>query len=676
MGTASSLVQNFNIYGNGNVFRPTADQVSTAVPTLSLQPGVLNPGGLAWRRINPDVDPTAPGALIQMTTDDIPTASLTCTENASGLVPVNAMYMMLKKEELVVVTDHAIDQMHKLEYAMELSRAYLNEKSILPQSTSFDSYVIRVDCYVGASALQAARNFVRGAPLITRSRMVAYMTAIQNAFEILSDWESDIREAMNLIPSTTPYGATTCDMQSVIKFLDENLPENSLVRLYPQQAADSIARRNGGIRWKDEVTGDVPSLATNTVAAATLGVINNTVPLGEKSDVTSEAMSLVTVVKPDLVTSMRPVSSSVFATTVSPKTYNIRAQPVMEALWLRTAAAGVDMVVGWWSEEHAATHYTVIRPGTKVINLQQTGSMLITVDLVDKDYRTVHFNPDGQTVILLLLQSKIPFEQLTSPTELIGVAQVASVVLSASDSSTEGSAIINNTNLSYLFEREILRGPDTEVNTYLLCGFRTDSQPTKENMPWYDAWDAKTTLTPLTTGEVTLNGAAVPFVTPMSLIGAYTPEAMQGALPNDAGILLAERAMNLAEAIKLEDDSMADEASPFSAPIQGVLAIQQHEPGEGVKAWLGPFDILRKAARAIQVFLGNPKSVLMQGVPVVSDPNVWIAMVQGIRDGIRNKSLSVGVRTALDNLNAVQSVRTWKSDFLTKVEKYYPPSSE
>nr|1JMU_A Chain A, PROTEIN MU-1 [Reovirus sp.]1JMU_C Chain C, PROTEIN MU-1 [Reovirus sp.]1JMU_E Chain E, PROTEIN MU-1 [Reovirus sp.]7ELL_A Chain A, Mu1 [Mammalian orthoreovirus 3]7ELL_B Chain B, Mu1 [Mammalian orthoreovirus 3]7ELL_C Chain C, Mu1 [Mammalian orthoreovirus 3]7ELL_D Chain D, Mu1 [Mammalian orthoreovirus 3]7ELL_E Chain E, Mu1 [Mammalian orthoreovirus 3]7ELL_F Chain F, Mu1 [Mammalian orthoreovirus 3]7ELL_G Chain G, Mu1 [Mammalian orthoreovirus 3]7ELL_H Chain H, Mu1 [Mammalian orthoreo len=41
-GNASSIVQTINVTGDGNVFKPSAETSSTAVPSLSLSPGMLN----------------------------------------------------------------------------------------------------------------------------------------------------------------------------------------------------------------------------------------------------------------------------------------------------------------------------------------------------------------------------------------------------------------------------------------------------------------------------------------------------------------------------------------------------------------------------------------------------------------------------------------------------------
>ncbi|AOM63689.1 muB [Reptilian orthoreovirus] len=673
MGNASSIVQNFNITGDGNSFAPTADQTSSAVPTLSLEPGLLNPGGLAYKLVDPTKEPTDPGALALLTTKDLPELAITDTTNAGGILPVSSMYIDQKPEKLTVVTDHALEQMRKNESAIEISRAYLSQIAVMPQSTFFMDYVVQIKgCYVGTSATQAARSYVSNPYVITKTRMSTYMTVMATASNALSKWSRAVTEVANLIPTTTPFGKTECDMRSVVKFLDEVLPEDHLARDYPEEMADNLAKINGGIRWKDETTGDVPSLAINDVAAPTMAIMANTMPLAEKSETTKDSLALMNDADVDLMSCDRPISSTVWARVVNPKSYNIRVIPLESSLWLRTAASGADFIVSWTPPDTSVTHYIKIMHGARVINLEQTGTMTFNVDLEGKNYKTTDFNPNGQTVGLVVMQSKVPFEQWTAASMITGVTMVASEVLVANDSSTAGASIIGKTSLTYIFERETITVADTEVNTYLFCGFIVDATPTTATYPWYDTWDAQTTLTPMTTGTVTINGATVDEVNPTSLIGAYTPSALNSALPNDAGIIMTDRAEKLAKAIKNEDDTIMDEASTYSMPILGVLALQNATS----RASISPSSLLKTASRAFQMFLGNPQSILDMTTPVMRDPSVWRALAQGVRDGIRNKSLTSGIRSIYDKVSATKSVQKWKQGLLTQIQTLYPPSGE
>nr|QNN26256.1 muB [Reptilian orthoreovirus] len=676
MGNASSLVQNFNITGDGNSFAPTADQTSSAVPTLSLQPGILNPGGLAFKLIDPTKDPTDPGALAIMTTEDLPELAITDTNNSAGALPISGMYLDSKPEKLTVVTDHALEQMRKNESAVEISRPYLSRIAVMPQSTFFTDYVVKIKgCYVGASATQASRTYVEGPYVITQSRMTTYMSIMATASNALSKWSRAVTEVLNIIPTTTPYGKTECDMRSIIKFLDQVLPEDHLARDYPEEMAETVAKINGGIRWKDELTGKATSLAINDVAAPTMATLSNTMPLAEKSETTKDSLALMNDADVDLMSCDRPISSTVWARVVNPKSYNIRVLPLEASMWLRTAALTADFVVSWTSPDTSVTHYIKIMHGARVINLEQTGTMTFTVDLEGKNYKTTSLHPKAAPVGLVAMQSKVPFEQWTAASMVIGATMVASEVLVAAQSSTPGASIIAKTALTYIFERETIPLADTEVNTYLFCGFVLTETPTESNYPWYDVWDATTTLTPMTTGTVTVNGSTVNEVVPTSLIGAYTPTAMSAALPNDAGVILQGRAEKLAKAIKNEDDSVADEASTYSMPIMGVLALQ--DAGKPtMRAKFDPVGLLKKASRAFQMFLGNPKSILDMTTPVMKDPAVWRALAQGVRDGIRNKSMGAGVKSIFDKVSATKSVQKWKQGILTQIQTLYPPSGE
>nr|WEW62507.1 muB outer shell protein [Avian orthoreovirus] len=673
MGNATSVVQTFNIQGDGNHFAPSAETSSSAVPSLSLNPGLLNPGGKPWVLISPELSPSDPSSLRLMTTADLDSGPLS---NVSGYLPTNGMYAVALKETLSVVTDHAYAQFEKLQMACELDRAYLDSRGVSPESISFDAYVTYVDCYVGTSARQAASNFVRGARVISKSRMMQYMTSAQNILQVLGPWEKDLREVMTLLPSSTPYGALQCDMRSVVSVIDEQLDDKNLCRLYPAAAAESIAKRNGGIRWKEPYSDEAPSLATNEVAASTMGTLANTIPLAEKSNTTEASMKLVSDSNVDQMCSRKPISSTVWARTVTPRTYNIRTLKIEEALWLRQSQYSPGFGITYKLPDGVTDKYTWIEKGTTVINLEQTGSMMIEVNVEGKNYKKGSFNPNEQYLVLLLMQSKVPFEALTSATQIDGIAQVAEVKVFAAPSSTEGQVIIGTTTLSYLFERETVTTADTEVNTYLLCTWRYDEAQSSSANAWMDAWDAATTLTPLTTGTVTVKGASVDSVAPAELIGAYTPESLTAALPNDAAFIMAQRAEKIANAIKNEDDSIIDEASPFSSSIQGALAVAQRKT-DGTRGTpiIKPPSILKKiASRALHMFLGDPKAVLKQTTPVLKDPNVWIGFIQGVRDGIRNKSLSAGVRSVYDNISAVQSVQEWKQGFLTDVQTLFKPS--
>ncbi|AEQ49378.1 major outer capsid [Pulau reovirus] len=673
MGNATSIVQNFNIKGDGNTFSPSAETASSAVPSLSLNPGLLNPGGKAWTLIDPTVPATAPGSLRLMTTEDVPAALGTSILGSNGAAPSSGMYLVPVKETLNVVTDHAIAQFEKLQSAYELDRDYLDEKGVAPESVSFKNYLTYVDCYVGVSARQAATNFQKHVPVVTKSKMMSFMTSAQNILSLLGPWEKSIREVLTMLPSSTPYGTLKCDMKAIVAMLEEQLPEGNLCRLYPQAAACSIARRNGGVRWKEPNSDEAPSLATNDVAASTMGALANTTPLADKSNTTEESMRLVSESSVDLICSRRPISASVWARTVEPKSYNIRTLKVSEALWLRQSQVSAGFDVAYNLNDSTQRHFW-ITTGTTVINLEQTGSMMFEVNIEGKDYKKGNFQPNGATLVLLVMQSRLPFETWTVSSQIEGIAQVASIVVTAGSGSTVNTSIIGSTSLSYLFERETITTANTEVNTYLLCTWQSSSICTDADS-WPDAWDAVTTLTPLTTGTVTVKGSTVEKVTPVDLIGSYTPESLTAALPNDAGNILALRAETLAKAVKNEDDSVTDESSPFSAPIQGILALQQKETeGTAGTPDLKPPGTLQKiASRAMHMFLGDPKSVLKQTTPVLKDPQVWTSFVQGVRDGIRNKSLSAGVRSIVDNLSAVQSVKEWKQNVLGKIQKLFKP---
>nr|QJW82758.1 mu B outer capsid protein [Corvid orthoreovirus] len=676
MGNATSVVQNFNIQGDGNHFSPSAETASSAVPSLSLNPGLLNPGGKAWVLIDPSSTADDPASLRLMTTADIPSTSNNSAPNGTGFLPTSGMYAVAQRETLSVVTDHALAQFEKLQMACELDREYLDARGVSPESVQFDNYLVYVSCYVGVSARQASRNFRTHVPVISKSRMVNYMTSAQNVLQVLGPWEKDIREVLTFLPSSTPYGRISCDMKSVVNFLNEQLPDVNLCRMYPEAAAASIAKRNGGIRWKEPGTDEAPSLATNDVAASTMGALANTIPLAEKSNTTEESMRLVADSAIDITCSRQPISASVWARTVEPKTYNIRTLKVSEALWLRQCQTSTGFDVQYTLPDGEQQKHFRIMQGSTVINLEQTGSMMFVVDVEGKSYKKGTFDPDGKKLVLLLMQSKIPFESWTAASNILGIAQVAEVGVYAADSSIENAKIIGTTSLTYLFERETVTTSNTEINTYLLCTWQQDSAPGSDANSWPDAWDAATTLTPLTTGTVTIKGATVDEVTPVDLVGSYTPETLAAALPNDAAHILALRADKMARAIKNEDDSVIDEASPFSVPIQGVLAVQQKTSlgTRGVKAIHPPALLKKLASRAMHMFLGDPKSILKQTTPVLKDPAVWTGFVQGIRDGIRNKSLSAGIRSVYDNVTAVQSVQTWKQGFLSQVQTLFKPS--
>ncbi|BCM29146.1 Outer capsid protein [Corvid orthoreovirus] len=675
MGNATSVVQNFNIQGDGNHFSPSAETASSAVPSLSLNPGLLNPGGKAWTLIDPSLNPTDPASLRLMTSSDVPSTLEWSTPNGTGFLPSSGMYAVNNYETLNVVTEHALAQFEKLQMACELDREYLDARGMSPESVQFDNYVVYVSCYVGVSARQASRNFRENVPVITKSRMVNYMTSAQNVLQVLGPWEKDVREVLTFLPSSTPYGKISCDMKSVIKFLNDQLPEVNLCRMYPEAAAASVAKRNGGIRWREPDSGEAPSLSTNDVAASTMGALANTIPLAEKSNTTEESMRLIADSAVDITCSRQPISASVWARTVEPKSYNIRTLKASEALWLRQSQVSASFDVQYTLPDgEEQKHFRIMR-GSTVVNLEQTGSMMFVVNVQGKSYKKGSFDPNGKKLVLLVMQSKLPFESWTVSSNIDGIAQVAEVTVYAADSATDGAKIIGDTSLTYLFERETITTANTEVNTYLLCTWQQDTT-TSDTDSWPDAWDAETTLTPLTTGTVTIKGATVSEVTPANLIGTYTPEALAAALPNDAAHILAQRADKMARAIKNEDDSIIDEASPFSVPIQGILAVKQLETQgtRGVRVVHPAAYLKRLASRAMHMFLGDPKSILKQTTPVLKDPDVWTGFVQGIRDGIRNKSLSAGVRSVYDNVTAVQSVQAWKQGFLTQVQTLFKPS--
>nr|UZJ23306.1 muB [Duck reovirus] len=675
MGNATSVVQNFNIQGDGNHFSPSAETTSSAVPSLSLNPGLLNPGGKAWTLINPTLNASDPSSLRLMTSADLSTLSQSAIGNSTGLLPTSGMYTVTNKETLSVVTNHALSQFEKLQMACELDRDYLDARGVSPESVDIHNYIVYVDCFVGVSARQAASNFQQHVPVITKSRMTQFMTSAQNMLQVLGPWEHDVRELLTILPTSTTAGKITCDMKSVVNFVNDQLSDTNLCRLYPECAASSVAKRNGGIRWKQPDTDEAPSLATNDIAASTMGALANTTPLAEKSNSGEESMRLVNDVGVDIICSRAPVSSSVWSRTVEPKSYNIRTLRVEEALWLRECQTSDGFDVQYTLPDQTTHKHFWLQKGSTVINLEQTGSMMFEVNISGKDYKKGTFDPDNQKLVLLVMQSKIPFESWTSAAQITGIAQVAEVTVHAADSSTPGRKIIGETSLSYLFERETVTTANTEVNTYLFCTWQLDDAQSNGDNAWQDAWDGITTLTPLTSGTVTVKGTSVDSVVPTDLVGAYTPEALAAALPNDAGRILANKAIKLADAIKKEDDSVIDESSPFSTPIQGVLAVQQLDTvgTRGVRIIQPPSFLKRVASRALHMFLGDPQSILKQATPVLRDPDVWTGFIQGVRDGIRTKSLSAGVRSVYNNVTATQSVQTWKQGFLTKIQTLFRP---
>nr|AIT18582.1 muB [Avian orthoreovirus] len=676
MGNATSVVQNFNIQGDGNHFAPSAETASSAVPSLSLNPGLLNPGGKAWVLIDPTLNASDPSSLRLMTSADLLTLSASATSNVTGFLPTSGMYAVTSKETLSVLTSHALSQFEKLQMACELDRDYLDARGVSPESVDIYNYVVYVDCFVGVSARQASSNFQTHVPVITKSRMTQFMTSAQNMLQVLGPWERAVRELLTILPTSTTAGKISCDMKSVVNFVDDQLSDTNLCRLYPECAASSVARRNGGIRWKQPGSDDAPSLATNDIAASTMGALANTTPLSEKSNSGEASMRLVNDVGVDIICSRAPVSSSVWSRTVEPRSYNIRTLRVEEALWLRECQATTGFDVEYTLPDQATHKHFWLQKGSTVINLEQTGSMMFEVNVAGKDYKKGSFNPDNSKLVLLVMQSKIPFESWTSAAQISGIAQVAEVTVHAADSSTPDRKIIGETSLSYLFERETVTTANTEINTYLLCTWQLDVQQGDGTNVWPDAWDAITTLTPLTSGTVTVKGTSVDSVVPTDLVGAYTPESLAAALPNDAGLILANKAVKLADAIKKEDDSVIDESSPFSTPIQGVLAVQQLDTvgTRGVRVIQPPSFLKRVASRALHMFLGDPQSILKQATPVLRDPDVWTGFIQGVRDGIRTKSLSAGVRSVYNNVTATQSVQAWKQGFLTKIQTLFKPS--
>nr|AAV34186.1 structural protein muB [Avian orthoreovirus] len=676
MGNATSVVQNFNIQGDGNHFAPSAETASSAVPSLSLNPGLLNPGGKAWVLIDPSLNASDPASLRLMTSADLSTLSQSAIGNSTGFLPTSGMYAISTQETLNVVTNHAISQFEKLYMACELDRDYLDARGVSPESVDIHSYIVYVDCFVGVSARQAASNFQRHVPVITKSGMMQFMTSAQNILQVLGPWERDVRELLTILPTSTTAGKISCDMKSVVNFVGEQLSDTSLCRLYPECAAAAVACRNGGIRWKRVDADEAPSLATNDVAASTMGALANTTPLSEKSNSGEESMRLVNDVSVDIMSSRAPINASIWARTVEPRSYNIRTLRVEEALWLRECQATNGFDVAYMLPDQTTQKHFWLQKGPTVINLEQTGSMMFEVNISGKDYKKNDFDPDNRKLVLLVMQSKIPFESWTVATQIDGIAQVAEVTVHATDSSTPNRKIIGETSLSYLFERETVTTANTEINTYLLCTWQLDDAQTNANNAWPDAWDAITTLTPLTAGTVTVKGTSVDSITPVDLVGSYTPEAISAALPNDAGLILADKAMKLANAITKEDDSVIDESSPFSTPIQGVLAVQQLDNvgTRGARTIQPPSFLKRVASRALHMFLGDPQSILKQTTPVLRDPEVWTGFIQGVRDGIRTKSLSAGVRSVYNNVTATQSVQAWKQGFLTKVQTLFKPS--
>nr|UZY71943.1 major outer capsid protein muB [Muscovy duck reovirus] len=676
MGNATSVVQNFNITGDGNQFSPSAETTSSAVPSLQLSPGVLNPGGKAWTLIDPTLSADDPASLRLMTTRDVPSSLTSTTAAGTGFLPNDGMYALSPVETLTVMTDHAISQFEKLQMACELDRSYLDARGVSPESVNIHNYLVHVRCFVGVSARQASRNYCDDVPVISKSRMTMFMTSVQNVLQVLGPWDKDVRELLTFLPSSTTAGRLNCDMRSVVKFIDDNLSDSSLCRLYPEAAASSVACRNGGIRWRSRDSDDAPSLAVNDVVASTTGGLANTTPLYDKSSSGEESMRLIGDAGVDIACSRAPISASVWSRTVEPRDYNIRTLRVEEALWLRECQTMTGFDVEYQLPDGTTKKHFWIDRGTKVVNLEQTGSMMFSVNVTGKDYKKGSFDPNGKHLVLLLMQSKIPFESWTSHEQIMGIAQVADVPIYAADSSTPNRKIIGETSLSYLFERETVTTANTEINTYLLCTWQLDSKQSDATNAWFDAWDAITTLTPLTSGTVTIKGASVSSVTPTDLVGAYTPEAMAAALPNDAGLILAKKAALIADAIKKEDDSVIDESSPFSVPIQGVLTVQQLETTgvRGVRVIHPPSFLKKLASRAMHMFLGDPASILKQATPVLSDPAVWTGFIQGVRDGIRSKSLSAGIRSVYSHVTAAQSVQSWKQGFLSKVQTFFKPS--
>nr|ADY80536.1 mu 1 [Mammalian orthoreovirus 3] len=673
MGNASSIVQTINVTGDGNVFKPSAETSSTAVPSLSLSPGMLNPGGVPWIAVGDETSVTSPGALRRMTSKDIPETAIINTDNSSGAVPSESALVPYIDEPLVVVTEHAITNFTKAEMALEFNREFLDKMRVLSVSPKYSDLLTYVDCYVGVSARQALNNFQKQVPVITPTRQTMYVDSIQAALKALEKWEIDLRVAQTLLPTNVPIGEVSCPMQSVVKLLDDQLPDDSLIRRYPKEAAVALAKRNGGIQWMDVSEGTVMNEAVNAVAASALAPSASAPPLEEKSKLTEQAMDLVTAAEPEIIASLVPVPAPVFAIPPKPADYNVRTLRIDEATWLRMIPKSMNTPFQIQVTDNTGTNWHLnLRGGTRVVNLDQIAPMRFVLDLGGKSYRETSWDPNGKKVGFIVFQSKIPFELWTAASQIGQATVVNYVQLYAEDSSFTAQSIIATTSLAYNYEPEQLNKTDPEMNYYLLATFIDSAAITPTNMTQPDVWDALLTMSPLSAGEVTVKGAVVSEVVPADLIGSYTPESLNASLPNDAARCMIDRASKIAEAIKIDDDAGPDEYSPNSVPIQGQLAISQLETGYGVRIF-NPKGILSKiASRAMQAFIGDPSTIITQAAPVLSDKNNWIALAQGVKTSLRTKSLSAGVKTAVSKLSSSESIQNWTQGFLDKVSAHFP----
>nr|QJE50380.1 Mu 1 [Phocid orthoreovirus 1] len=673
MGNASSVVQNIHVTGDGNVFRPNAEQASSAVPSLSLSPGLLNPGGVPWILVSSDVSPTAPGALRRMTTADLPESDVTALSNQSGAVPTNSALVSRDVQPLVVVTDHARANFAKAETAIEMSREYLDAIRVLPVSPNYESLLTKVDCYVGASARQAVNNYMRGVYVISAAVQSIYMETIQSALKALDKWESDLRIAQTLLPTNTPIGSIECPMKSVVAHLDDQLPDDNLVRRYPAAAAIALSKRNGGIRWFDDASGEAPDMSINAVASSAAAPAALAPPLEEKSTLTSQALDLVAAAEPNVITSLAPISASVFAAPPVPADYNVRTLRLTDALWLREmasdqAASGFDVTVDECSS--SAKWHLRLKKGTRAINLDQITPMRLVVDLAGKNYKTDDWNPNDKIVGIVVFQSKIPFDTWSVAAQCGEACVMAKEALFAAESSTAGQSIIGSTSLAYNFEPEQFPKYDPEKNLYLVVTAISSSADAAFKQT--DMWDCRLTMSSLTTGSLTMKGSEVSEVIPSNLVGSYTAAELRASLPNDVARSMISRAAMVAEAVKKDDDAGPDEVSPASAAIQGNLALNPVVEGRGLVEKLSRSTLGKMASRALQAFLGDPSTIVTQAAPILSDKNNWLSLVHGVRTGLRNKSLSSGLHAAASKLSASDSVRGWAQGMLDKVAKAFP----
>ncbi|AEK86193.1 outer shell protein [Baboon orthoreovirus] len=673
MGAGSSVVQHFEVYGDGNVFSPDARQATSAVPQLDLNIGDINPGGICFTLVSGARDPSSAGALRRLTTRDV---SQQAFRDQTHRISNDDEFLSDNTEVYFALTEHAIEQFGKLENACEIDRAYLNANGLLTTTFQLRHYYYTHSCYVGVSAEQAAKNFVKDAKIMSSRQLISYFSAVQNALTALAQWEVSIRQVMNLIPMTTPFGSTKCDMTSVVQFLDANLPEEHPVRYFPYEAALSISRRNGGIRFKDK-RGETLSNAVNAVSSAAGAPLSNALSPAYKSSIARQALNDLDVADIDVLSSSRPIASSVLARSMEPQQYNIRALPASSTMWLRQLYQNVSFEVGWENTETHTRHYFEIKFGTKAIHLNSMGSMNVLVNYGNKSYSAPGFDPDHKQVYLLLVQSKIPFEDWKRAEDIIAILPLASTTLHAEEGSFYNTKLLDETALNVLFEKELIAESGDEVNSYMLCTFVSDQGRVGGNAitPFADAWDANTTFFPLTLGDVSVNGTSTHRVTPSVLFGSYTPDILHSALPNEAGLIIGRRMARVAGAIKADDSTNPGEVSVYSTPITGRLILQQSR-AQNVRGTAMPHHkgaLFKLGSRALHMFMGRPESVMLSQTPIVRDSSVMVGLLQGARDGLRNKSISAEPKISNDSIGAMRSVQLLHQGLLNEVQTLYPP---